>query len=247
MTSGWQVHRTSRPEKRPSVLAPPPRRLGVLLMCCHLAACSVIPMKKAEHTPITVPPIPAPKTVGSLWQEENGRAYLYEDLRAMRVGDIITIKIVENQKGSKTGDTTAERKSSIENGITGGTAGLPLFSFGGNLAKKLGVEASAENKFGGKGATSRADTLTGTVSAVVTEVMPNGNLKIEGHREVTINAEKQTMYLTGAVRRVDVDTKNTVLSTAIADAKIEYVGAGVVDDVQRPGWLVRILDWIYPF
>ncbi len=246
MTSGWQGGRTSPSEKRPPVLAPPPR-LSIVACAVWLAACSLVPAKKIEHTPITVPAIPAPKTIGSLWQEDNGRAYLYEDLRAMRVGDIITIKIVENQKGSKTGDTTAERKSTIESGITGSTAGLPLFSFGGNLARKLGVEASAENKFGGKGATSRADTLTGTVSAVVSEVLSNGNLKIEGHREVTINAEKQTMFLTGVVRRVDVDTKNTVLSTAIADARIEYVGAGVVDDVQRPGWLVRILDWIYPF
>lgn len=222
-------------------------RLTCYVLPLAFAACSLMPANKMAHTSITVPPLPLPKTVGSLWQEENGRAYLYEDLRAMRVGDIITVKIVENQKGSKTGDTTAERSSSVEDKITGGTAGLPFFSFGGSLAAKLGLKASAANKFGGKGATARADTLTGTVSAVVAEVLPNGNLRIEGHREVTVNAEKQTMYLTGTVRRVDVDTKNIVVSTAIADAKIEYVGSGVVDDVQRPGWLVRILDWIYPF
>jgi flagellar L-ring protein precursor FlgH len=111
----------------------------------------------------------------------------------------------------------------------------------------LGIEASAKNKFGGKGATSRADTLTGTLSAMVLEVLPNGDLRIEGHREVTVNSERQRMVLSGHVRRVDVDTKNTVLSSAIANAKIEYSGLGVVDDVQRPGWFTRILDWIYPF
>ena len=66
-------------------------------------------------------------------------------------------------------------------------------------------------------------------------------------REVVVNSEKQLMTLSGIVRRVDVDTRNTVVSTAIAEAKIEYSGLGVVDDVQRPGWLVRILDWVYPF
>jgi flagellar L-ring protein precursor FlgH len=111
----------------------------------------------------------------------------------------------------------------------------------------FGIDASAKNKFGGKGATSREDTLTGTISAIVTEVLPNGDLRMEGKREVTVNSETQLMTISGIVRRVDVDTKNTVLSSAIADAKIEYSGLGVVDDVQRPGWLVRILDWIYPF
>ena len=85
------------------------------------------------------------------------------------------------------------------------------------------------------------------MSAVVTEVLPNGDLRIAGRREVTVNSEKQVMVLSGIVRRVDVDTRNTVLSSAIADAKIEYSGLGVVDDVQRPGWLNRILNWIYPF
>lgn len=200
---------------------------------------------------VTVPPLPPPKTTGSLWQEENGRAYLYEDLRAMRVGDILTIKIVESHKGSKSADTKAERDSSIDDGITasGGIAplGIPGLKLGSKAARDLGIKAAAKNKFGGKGATSRADTLTGMISAIVTEVLPNGDLRIEGHREVTVNSEKQTMTIRGVVRRVDVDTKNTVLSSAIADAKIEYSGLGVVDDVQRPGWLVRILDWIYPF
>jgi flagellar L-ring protein precursor FlgH len=82
---------------------------------------------------------------------------------------------------------------------------------------------------------------------MVTEVLRNGDLRVEGRREVVVNSEKQVMTLTGVVRRVDVDTRNTVLSTVIADAKIEYAGLGVVDDVQRPGWLVRILDWINPF
>ena len=168
----------------------------------------------------------------------------------MRVGDIITIKIEEKQAGSKSADTSAQRESTLTNSINGGATGsigIPGVRLGAGLQRSLGIDASAQNKFSGKGATSRADTLTGTLSAMVTEVLPNGDLRVEGRREVAVNSEKQTMTLSGIVRRVDVDTRNTVISSAIAEAKIEYSGLGVVDDVQRPGWLVRILDWIYPF
>jgi flagellar L-ring protein FlgH len=199
---------------------------------------------------VVVAPLPPPKTVGSLWQEENGRAYLYEDLRAMRIGDILTVKIVENHKGSKSADTAAQRESTIQNSLIGsgmGYIGIPGIRFSDETRRGFGINANANSKFGGKGSTSRAGTLTGTISAIVTEVLPNGDLRIEGRREVSVNSEKQLMSIGGIVRRVDVDTKNTVLSSAIADAKIEYSGLGVLDDVQRPGWFVRILDWIYPF
>lgn len=199
---------------------------------------------------VTAAPLPPPKTTGSLWQEENGRAYLYEDLRAMRVGDILTVKIVEKHKGSKSADTSAERESTIDNSLNGtgmGFLGIPGVRLSSNARQGLGIDATAKNKFGGKGATSREDTLSGTLSATVVEVLPNGDLRITGNREVTVNSEKQLMTLSGTVRRVDVDTKNTVQSTAIADARIEYSGLGVVDDVQRPGWFTRILDWVYPF
>ena len=168
----------------------------------------------------------------------------------MRIGDIITILIVEKHKGSKSADTNAERDSTISNGIGGtgmGYLGIPGIRLGGEAKRGFGIDASAKSKFGGKGATNREDTLTGTISAIVTEVLPNGDLRVEGRREVTVNSERQIMTIGGIVRRVDVNTKNTVQSSAIADAKIEYSGLGVVDDVQRPGWLVRILDWVYPF
>lgn len=209
-----------------------------------LAGCFSPPPISSQ---IMIPPLPPPKTVGSLWQEENGRAYLYEDLRAMRVGDILTIKIQESHKGSKSADTSAERDSTVENSLTGNTIGLPSVVLNKFQANSLGIDASAQSKFSGKGATNRADTLTGTMSAHVTQVMPNGDLRIEGRREVTVNSEKQTLKISGVVRRVDVDTRNQVLSTAIADARIEYTGLGVVDDVQRPGWFTRVLDWVYPF
>jgi flagellar L-ring protein precursor FlgH len=212
------------------------------------SGCESSPPK--PDSKLTVASLPAPKTLGSLWQEENGRAYLYEDMRAMRVGDILTVKIVENHKGSKSADTSAERDSTIQNSLAGsaiGYIGIPGIRLGGEARRGLGIDGSSSSKFGGKGATNREGTLTGTISCSVTEVIPNGDLRIEGRREVTVNSEKQLMTIAGIVRRVDVNTKNTVFSSAIADAKIEYSGLGVLGDVQRPGWLVRVLDWVSPF
>ena len=220
---------------------------GIVLACLMLNSCTPTASISSK---LTVPTLPPPKTIGSLWQEENGRAYLYEDLRAMRVGDILTVKIVEKHKGSKSADTAAQRESTMANSLAGsgvGYFGVPGFRLSDEARRGLGVDASASNKFTGKGATSREGTLTGTISVIVMEVLPNGDLRVEGRREVSVNSEKQLMTISGIVRRVDVDTKNTVLSSAIADAKIEYAGLGVLDDVQRPGWLVRILDWVYPF
>jgi flagellar L-ring protein precursor FlgH len=222
-------------------------RVWLAAMILLLGGCSTPPSVSSK---IIVPPLPPPKTVGSLWQEENGRAYLYEDLRAMRAGDVLTIRIDEKHKGSKSADTAAQRESTIHNGLVGtgmGYLGLPGIRVSDEMRRGFGIDGFANNKFTGKGATSREGTLTGTISVIVTEVLPNGDLRIEGRREVTVNSEKQLMTIGGVVRRVDVDTKNTVLSSAIADAKIEYSGLGVLDDVQRPGWFIRILDWIYPF
>lgn len=219
--------------------------LGVVMLL--LVGCSSPPPVSSK---VMVPALPPPKTVGSLWQEENGRAYLYEDMRAMRVGDVLTVKIVENHKGSKSADTAAQRESTVQNRLIGsgmGYLGLPGIRVSDETRRGFGIDAEAKSNFGGKGATSREGTLTGTISTIVIEVLPNGDLRIEGRREVTVNSEKQLMAISGVVRRVDVDTKNTVLSSAIADAKIEYTGLGVLDDVQRPGWFVRILDWVYPF
>ena len=191
-----------------------------------------------------LPMMEPPSTPGSLWQDGNGRAYMFEDLRASRVGDIVIVQIVEEHKGSKSASTDADRESTYDGSLGGSFFGL------NNLATLFvdGVElnASTKNEFAGSGSTSREDTLTGTIAARVVEVLPNGDMRIMGRREVTVNSEKQTMTLSGIVRRIDLDTTNTVLSSSIAEAIIEYSGLGVVDDVQRPGWAMRMFDWIMP-
>ena len=119
-------------------------------------------------------------------------AYLYEDLRAMRAGDIITILISENTRGSKSADTSAEKDSTMSNGLGGtgmGYLGLPGIRLGGRPSG-IRHRRQRQNKFGRQGATNREDTLTGTISAIVTEVLPNGDLRIEGRRGSPVNQER---------------------------------------------------------
>lgn len=184
-------------------------------------------------------------SLGSLWEPDNGRAFMFEDRRASRVGDIVIVRIVEQHSGSKTASTKADRESSISAGASGGLFGLN--SLTRKFAQYFDIDATTTNEFEGEGSTSREDSLNGTIAAQVVEVFPNGDLRIRGKREVTVNSEKQTMIIRGIVRRIDLDTTNTVLSTAVANAEIEYTGLGVVDEVQRPGWLVRLFNWLTPF
>jgi len=201
-------------------------------------------MSQIEDDPV-IPERHQLSTLGSLWEPGNGRAFMFEDRRAGRVGDIVVVQIEEQHKGSKKANTSADREASLSAGISGGLFGLS--SLTQKFAQYFNIDAGTKNEFSGDGSTSREDTLTGTIAAKVIEVFPNGDLRIQGKREVTVNSEKQTMTIKGIVRRIDLDTSNTVLSSSVADAQISYTGLGVVDDVQRPGWATRIFDWITPF
>ncbi len=219
---------------------------AVLAIGAGCATVSNSPPPKEASAPL--PPAP-PAPPASLWLDDGALARLYSDNRAARVGDIVTIKIVEDAKGSKSATTKTAKDSSYE------------FSFKGLIKNLFGLvpsaleffspdatfKTTATDKYDGNGATTRNDQLTGNITAIVTEVFPNGNLRILGHREVVVNHERQTMEITGIIRPIDVDNKNVVLSTAVADAKISYAGFGVVDDKQHPGWLVRLFNWIGPF
>ena len=188
-------------------------------------------------------------TSGSLWNDNGEFARLYTDLRASRVGDIVTIRITENASGAKTATTKTAKDSSIGNTFSGAFSSffdLPARALA-FMSPSGSLKMTSADSYAGNGATTRNDQLTASMTAMVTEVYPNGNLKILGHREVVVNSERQTMEVTGIIRPIDVDSKNVVQSTAVADAKISYTGFGVVDDKQHPGWLGRILNFVSPF
>ena len=181
------------------------------------------------------------RNTGSLWHGDQSRSYFFRDAKASFVGDIVTVKIVENAKGSKDAKTKTGRSSSFS------TATTSFFGTPANTLAGLGAGTTFANEFDGDGATSRSGSLTAEVTAIITAVYPNGNMAIKGRREVLINHEKEYISVRGIIRPEDVGPGNTVLSTVIADAKIEYSGLGAISDKQKPGWLMRIVDMVWPF
>jgi flagellar L-ring protein precursor FlgH len=179
---------------------------------------------------------------GSLWTPTSLFSDLTSDLRARRVGDIVTILVQEKASAVSSGTVKTQRNSSLQASITaaGGItrATGPL----ANLAK-----AGTTSALDGQGATTRDTTLTATISAVVTQVLPNGSLVIQGTKNVKINNENQILGLRGMVRPVDLDTTNTVSSDRIAQMDLQVNGKGIVgDQIKRPFILYRLLMDILP-
>ena len=115
------------------------------------------------------------------------------------------------------------------------------------MGGKIGLEGAAANSLKGAGDTSRNTSVTAKISARVIRVLDNGNLIIEGRRQVTVNADDQFILITGIVRPEDITAENTVASQYVADARVLYTGEGIINDKMRPGWLTRIVDWAWPF
>ena len=183
---------------------------------------------------------------GSLWPASyNGNLY-FGDHRAGAMGDLITVKVVEVSAASEKATTDTGRTSAQDYGIPN-FFGWPGAHPPQNTNPAHLIQANSSNTFAGTGETTRSGTITATVSAKVVEVFPNGNLAVEGKREIYVNNEKKEILLQGIVRPKDIASDNSVLSTQVADAKIILTGVGVVSDKQRPGWFSRILDGIWPF
>ncbi|MEW6220152.1 MAG: flagellar basal body L-ring protein FlgH [Thermodesulfobacteriota bacterium] len=193
------------------------------------------------------PPETPPRQEGTIYSARTG-VDLYRDSRASRVGDILLVKIVETSTAQKKAETKTERSSTVTGQLTS------LFGFEQALEDKnprfsaaTALSAGLTNDFDGKGETTRDSKVTATISARVVETTMEGNLVIRGYREIQVNNETQFLILTGVVRPADIGVDNSIPSTHVADARIEYTGRGVVGDKQRPGWLARTLDVIWPF
>lgn len=187
---------------------------------------------------------PKPVAQGSLWPADD-HVFFYADRKALRVGDIVTISIIENAKANNTADTDLSRTSSLQASLSqffGKEKFLRLFKVGDDI-----IKSSSDNAFKGSGATTREGQLTATITAIVKEVLPNGNLVIQGTRALGVNHEEQYITITGIIRPDDVNRDNVVLSTQVADASISIGGTGVVGDKQRSGWGTWIFDFIWPF
>jgi flagellar L-ring protein precursor FlgH len=200
------------------------------------------------NPPVETYPQPAIKTEGSLFSEDS-RPDFFSDVKASRVGDIITINIVETSRANKTATTSTGRSNSINSSVNAlfGLEAPGVLPTPGGIDLTKGIDVSYESQFRGTGTTARNENITAKISARIVQVLPNDNLVIRGSQEILVNNEKQYITVQGVVRPADVATDNTVLSTYLADARIEYTGKGDVSAKQREGWLTRALDKIWPF
>jgi flagellar L-ring protein FlgH len=185
---------------------------------------------------------------GTIWQGENTASSFFIDQRAKGIGDIITIKITEVSTASEKATTDTGRTSEINAGISNFFGLDSKFS---TISKHIGkdnlIKANTDNTFSGTGETTRTGSLSATISAKVVDLLPNGNLAIEGKREIYVNNEKKEILLQGVVRPRDIAYDNSVYSTQVADAKVIYTGIGVIGEKQRPGWMTRLFDIVWPF
>jgi flagellar L-ring protein precursor FlgH len=168
---------------------------------------------------------------------------LVSDRRAFRQNDLLTVRVIENIEAVGTADSSLTKASKA-------SAGVPsLFGLEGQLPGAIDptnlASASSDTSFKGGGATSRSSQLTAVMTTRVAEVLPNGDLLLEGVREITVNGEQQVVVLTGLVRPQDVRRNNTVLSSSVAQLRIQYFGKGLMRDNLKPGWLVRVLNKIF--
>jgi flagellar L-ring protein FlgH len=165
------------------------------------------------------------------------------DSRARRVNDLVTIRVIENIEGAGTADSALDKNSKAAAGVSqmfGAEKVLPSSIDPTNL-----VAAASGTQFKGSGVTTRTGTLSATITARVLEVLPNGDLVLEGAREIEINGDRQMVVLTGVARPSDVNEENVVLSPAVGQLRIRYFGRGLMKDNLKPGWLVRFLNKVF--
>lgn len=182
---------------------------------------------------------------GLLWGEHTPN--VIEDNRSRRLGDLVIVKIQEEADAQDSAKTKTSKKSEVTGGVSN------FFGLIEKLAEKYPsldtsslVSAMFESSFAGEGETSRTGNLTATIPCQVKQVLPNGDLFIEGTKTIQINHEETHLYLSGVVRPYDIDMANTVSSQRVLDARIDFSGRGVISDKQSPGLLHRGMDLAWP-
>lgn len=218
-----------------------------LMLTLVLSGCASLQEPQADdpsYAPLV--PEPAPRPVmqsGSLFAQNHSNS-LYSDNKARHEGDIITVLLVERTQASKKAKTETKKDSSTSIDPIIGLNGGPV-SIGGNV---LQFGAGSNSNYKGDSKADQSNSLTGDISVNVLRVQSNGNLVIRGEKWLTLNTGKEYIRLTGVIRAEDVDVNNTVESTKIANARIEYSGTGAHHGGQSPGWLSRFFNGpLWPF
>jgi len=183
---------------------------------------------------------------GLLWGENT--QIVTEDNRSRRLGDLVLVRIAEAADASEEATTETSSDSSVEAGIENFFGLVEAFAARHpRVNKNQLIKALARSSFKGDGETTRTGNLTATITCQVKKVLPNGDLFIEGGKTIQVNREETHLYLSGVVRPFDIQMDNTVASTRVLDARIDFSGRGVVSDKQGPGLLHRASDAAWPF
>ena len=184
--------------------------------------------------------------VGSIYSE--AQSGLLEDTRALRVGDLVVIRI--NEKADAQGNATTDLKKDTSRavGMDSFLAMMPkLQRMNPNFDPAKLLALAAKSDFAGSGNTARSGSLQGNIGVHVKREMPNGDLYVEGTKVVMINNEEYHLYISGLTRPADIEMDNSVLSSLLADAQVEFTGRGDINDQVERGWLTKILDVVNPF
>jgi flagellar L-ring protein precursor FlgH len=184
---------------------------------------------------------------GSIWPSGGVERGMSADRRASRAGDIITVVVAESANATSAQTKSANRESALEDAITQfiySKAGSGLLSHNGDMPAS---SASGKSSYSGGGQVNNSQTLTARAAVLVTDVLPNGTLVIEGARRITFSGETQYVVLHGLVRPDDISSANTVVSSNVADAHVEFVTEGTLTDAQKRGWLSKLYEKLRPF
>jgi len=214
------------------------RVLLAALPFAALTGCAMVPPTPKPMYAATLPPESsvAPQATGSIYADQQSLE-LFADPRAHRVGDILTISLVEATQASKKAQTSTSKKN-------GNTVNAPTIlgkglTIGGRTADS---SLSSSNSFDGDGSSEQSNALTGSITVTVAQRLSNGALIVRGEKWVTINQGEELVRISGIVRPADIANDNTVPSSRVADARIEYVGKGTLADSNTRGWLSRFFD-----
>jgi len=209
-----------------------------------IGGCATTSHELADFEPIVRPVAPQPPTYnnGSLFQGNS--LSMFQDPKPYRIGDIITIKLQESTSASKSAGTNSTKEDSL-------TLATPTI-FGVNPTYKgndiLAMDIAPEREFSGEADSSQSNSLTGEITVTVVDILPNGNLVVQGEKWFTLNQGKEYIRIAGVVRPLDVLPNNTLSSSKLADAQIVYSGEGFLADANNQGWLGQFLNgkW-WPF
>ncbi|SFV30792.1 flagellar L-ring protein precursor FlgH [Devosia crocina] len=238
---------------------------SVLVLAAALAGCNTMdrlanvgnappltqiqdPTTLAGYQPVRMPmPAPIADTYQANSLYRTSAKGFFKDERAHRVGDILTVKVTVSDSAKISNSTQRNRASSNSAGM-GGIFGAAVTNVsGGSIDPSAAIDFTSGINDAGAGSVNRSEALETSVAAVITQVLPNGNLVIEGRQEVRVNFEVRDLIVSGIVRPSDIQANNTIASTKIAEARISYGGRGQITDVQQPRYGQQVLDAILPF